>query len=187
MTVRDFMNYLIYVEHAAENLQFYLWYKDYVQRFESASTADIKLAPEWTQAMQDETVARIRKDNFEKRRAEPEAAAIFKGSDFDHKVASNVYEFKNLQPTGNPFGTPPRTPQGAADRTSVAASMTGPPSTYASTNQTHVSEAFQNAGARIPCVFCLIPLWYTVDNVVRDVANLPFQSRFSLSERKSTE
>lgn len=24
MTVRDFMNYLVYVEHAAENLQFFL-------------------------------------------------------------------------------------------------------------------------------------------------------------------
>ncbi|KAK6437152.1 hypothetical protein LTR95_006647, partial [Oleoguttula sp. CCFEE 5521] len=28
-TTRDFMNYLKYIEYSAENLQFFLWYRDY--------------------------------------------------------------------------------------------------------------------------------------------------------------
>ncbi|KAA8908640.1 hypothetical protein FN846DRAFT_653865 [Sphaerosporella brunnea] len=46
MTCRDFMSYLIYVEHCAENLQFYLWYKDYVQRFEKLPEREKELSPE---------------------------------------------------------------------------------------------------------------------------------------------
>lgn len=41
------MDYLIYVEHNAENLQFYLWYRDYVQRFEALPKAAQALSPEW--------------------------------------------------------------------------------------------------------------------------------------------
>jgi hypothetical protein len=29
------MDYLVYIEHNAENLQFFLWYKDYCKRFEA--------------------------------------------------------------------------------------------------------------------------------------------------------
>ena len=41
------MDYLVYVEHNAENLQFYLWYKDYVKRFEALSDSEKALSPEW--------------------------------------------------------------------------------------------------------------------------------------------
>lgn len=34
MTVREFMNFLQFVEHAPENLQFFLWFRDYKLRFE---------------------------------------------------------------------------------------------------------------------------------------------------------
>ncbi|KAF7870450.1 hypothetical protein EAF04_004194 [Stromatinia cepivora] len=34
MTVREFMNFLEFVEHAPENLQFFLWFRDYTLRFE---------------------------------------------------------------------------------------------------------------------------------------------------------
>lgn len=44
----DFMDYLVYVELNAENLQFYLWYKDYVNRWESeVSAGDKTLSPAW--------------------------------------------------------------------------------------------------------------------------------------------
>ncbi|UKZ47511.1 hypothetical protein TrVGV298_001730 [Trichoderma virens] len=69
MAIRDFMNYLVYVEHGAENLQFYLWFKNYEKRFAEAKTSDIALAPEWTQAMEDEVVAKARKEHFEKNEA----------------------------------------------------------------------------------------------------------------------
>lgn len=41
------MDYLIYVEYNAENLQFYLWYKDYVRRYEALAENEKALSPEW--------------------------------------------------------------------------------------------------------------------------------------------
>ncbi len=78
------MNYLIYVERSAENLQFFLWLRDYERRFAAADTADLALAPEWTRAMEDEAVARIRKTQAEKvRKMSNPAVDIFKGTDFE--------------------------------------------------------------------------------------------------------
>ena len=41
------MDYLIYVERNAENLQFYLWYVDYVRRWDQVPAKDRVLSPEW--------------------------------------------------------------------------------------------------------------------------------------------
>jgi len=84
-TIRDFMNYLLYIERSAENLQFFLWYRDYVRRFAAAKTADLALAPEWTQAMEDEAAVRVKKEHADKVRKAPRggAAGIFHGTDFD--------------------------------------------------------------------------------------------------------
>ncbi len=78
------MNYLIYVERSAENLQFLLWFRDYERRFADADTADLSLAPEWTQAMEDEVIARMKKNHADKVRKVPaEVVEIFKGTDFE--------------------------------------------------------------------------------------------------------
>jgi len=37
----------VYVEHNAENLQFFLWYRDYVRRFEALPEKERVLSPEW--------------------------------------------------------------------------------------------------------------------------------------------
>lgn len=50
--LQDFLDYLIYVSHDAENLQFYLWYKDYCKRFNTAPAWKKELAPMWTDANQ---------------------------------------------------------------------------------------------------------------------------------------
>lgn len=48
------MDYLVYVEMNAENLQFYLWYQDYVRRWENEVSANDKaLSPEWDHAAKD--------------------------------------------------------------------------------------------------------------------------------------
>jgi hypothetical protein len=39
------MDYLVYIEHSAENLQFYLWYRDYVRRWNSLPTSQRALSP----------------------------------------------------------------------------------------------------------------------------------------------
>ncbi|KAK2829840.1 hypothetical protein FQN49_007207 [Arthroderma sp. PD_2] len=64
--VVDFMNYLIYVERAAENLQFYLWYRDYIQRFAALSESHWALSPPWTEEQRKNVV---RRNNQAKERA----------------------------------------------------------------------------------------------------------------------
>jgi hypothetical protein len=41
------MDYLVYVEYNAENLQFFLWYGDYVRRFDALPEKEKVLSPEW--------------------------------------------------------------------------------------------------------------------------------------------
>ena len=93
------MNYLIYIEHAAENLQFWLWHRDYTKRFHELSPNERNLAPEWiTEQAEAEALASQSVGNVVHKNISPEAAAVFRGSDFAPRGA------------GNPFNTPPRTP-----------------------------------------------------------------------------
>jgi hypothetical protein len=46
-SLNDFLNYLIYVAHDAENLQFYLWCQDYKKRFDALPANERALSPEW--------------------------------------------------------------------------------------------------------------------------------------------
>lgn len=41
------MDYLVYVTHDAENLQFYLWMVDYFRRYSNAPKAETNLSPKW--------------------------------------------------------------------------------------------------------------------------------------------
>ena len=41
------MNYMCYVTHDAQNLQFYLWLADYFQRFQRAPLVEKRLSPKW--------------------------------------------------------------------------------------------------------------------------------------------
>jgi len=50
------MNYLKYIEHSAENLQFYLWYRSYVERFEKLPASEKVLSPEWSAAQMDNEI-----------------------------------------------------------------------------------------------------------------------------------
>ena len=98
------MNYLIYIEHAAENLQFFLWFRDYSKRFSDLPEGERRLAPEWT-VEQAEAEAMANQNNTNSTKfVSAETAAVFKGTDFAPPMSS-VVEVK-----GNPFSTPPRTP-----------------------------------------------------------------------------
>lgn len=44
------MDYLVYVSHDAENLQFYLWLQDYTKRFYAAPRPEQVLSPPWFDA-----------------------------------------------------------------------------------------------------------------------------------------
>ena len=106
------MNYLIYIEHAAENLQFFLWYRDYTKRFFELPSKEASLAPIWSAEQAEQDAQATNGAAPLKQQLSPETAAVFKGTDFAPPVAS-VTEVK-----GNPFNTPPRTPN--HDKESVA-------------------------------------------------------------------
>ncbi|ETS84273.1 hypothetical protein PFICI_02298 [Pestalotiopsis fici W106-1] len=173
MTIRDFMNYLIYIEHSAENLQFFLWYRDYVKRFDEAHTSDKPLAPEWTQAMAEETLAKIKKDAAEKRKTDPLAAELFKGTDFEGQGGETIPEGRD------PFHTPPRTP-GSDDQSTLYSSSHAP--TYRS--QAH--DTFAAVGAKQP--FTIQPFRAEVDRVIATylAADAPRQLNLSNHEHKVT-
>ncbi|OJD35255.1 regulator of g protein signaling superfamily [Diplodia corticola] len=78
-TLREFLNYLKYIELSAENLQFYLWFHDYVKRFEALSQSEKALSPEWTSEQAESEAHAAKPSN---RKSSPGTAAVFKGTTF---------------------------------------------------------------------------------------------------------
>jgi hypothetical protein len=149
LTIRDFMNYLLYKEHSAENLQFYLWHQDYVDRFSKAPASERSLAPEWTQAKEDEVWTQLQQEAHEHARKTPDVAkCVFEGTDFE--TTATVDRPVALE-SANPFATPPRTATSGSEHDSMY-----PPSTqasYGTTYRSQAGEAFAAAGVKAPCKF----------------------------------
>lgn len=181
------MNYLIYIEHSAENLQFFLWHRSYVTRFHNAKTADLVLAPEWTQEMQDEAFAKLQKDHREGLKRDPAAvAAAFKGTDFENKNSTGFSGHDGRLIMGrpspifsemgtNPFSTPPQTPLVGDVRSALGGSN-------AMSYRAHASEAFSLAGIKAPCE---LRSYWNVLTRSKHTADVQ-QSRSSPSAKKST-
>jgi len=146
-TKRDFMEYLTFVEHAAENLQFYVWHEDYVKRFKKAPESDTALAPEWTQAMEDQAWTRMQRENREKTHAKEAGvgAEIFEGTDFEKKALDTSMP---RSARNDPFTTPPRTASTDSKNPSTTNDITS-----ASTYRSQASTAFTSSGARVPCKY----------------------------------
>ncbi|MCJ1282876.1 hypothetical protein MMC26_002202 [Xylographa opegraphella] len=51
MSLKDFMDYLVYVAYDAENLQFYLWHEEYTKKFNALPEAVKCLSPKWEASM----------------------------------------------------------------------------------------------------------------------------------------
>lgn len=151
------MNYLIYIEHSAENLQFFLWHRSYVKRFHDAETVDKVLAPEWTMKMQEEAFDRLQKDHRDGLKRDPATVAVvFKGTDFEKKgsnrgLAGNDFSSLNMERPSpifsemgtNPFNTPPRTPDGEVQSTFGGSN--------AMSYRSQANEAFASANIKVPC------------------------------------
>ena len=161
------MNYLIYIEHSAENLQFYLWYRDYLRRFNELPPNERALATEWSAEQAELDAQAIQGTPGPKQRVSAETAAVFKGTDFAPPIAS-VVEVK-----GNPFHTPPRTPNGEQSRESVAPSERTWSENCSTLNanidksfQTKTAGAFQGADLKWqPCERPVISIKSTIVNV----------------------
>lgn len=101
------MNYLKYIEHAAENLQFWLWYRDYAKRFSELPPTEKCLAPEWTMEQAEAEIVPNGNPPPAPKKLSPETAAMLAGTAFALSKSSR---------RGNPFDTPPRTPMGAPEK-----------------------------------------------------------------------
>ncbi|KAI0468853.1 hypothetical protein F4859DRAFT_524019 [Xylaria cf. heliscus] len=171
-TLRDFMNYLIYIEHSAENLQFFLWYRDYIKRFNEAPASEIALAPEWTLEMNEDAMAKIQKDTAGKAKKEsPMAREIFKGTDFDKTV-----ELVHIESRGDPFSTPPGSSRG--DSVSLCGSQ-------ATTSISQTGDAFSAAGVKRP--FTIQPFRAEINRVIGTyiIDGAPRQLNLSAREQKA--
>lgn len=139
------MNYLKYIELSAENLQFFLWFRDYTKRFNDLPESEKALSAPWTDDdAEAENPARAKKLN-------PETAAVFKGTDFANENNITVTE------KSNPFFTPPRTPNGEAKRDGESFDTYDESVTSSGGKVNHTqraSGAFESAGLKWkPCKF----------------------------------
>jgi hypothetical protein len=151
------MNYLLFVEHAPENLQFFLWVRDYAKRFDEMISSDKSLSPEWTQSQQDAAVQLAREQLIAAKgfRKEP-AKALFSGTDFE-KTQICVAEPKD------PFSTPPRTADenfmgngNFFDSTKASSDENSYHASSGLSAKQLAGEAFTSAGLKEPCklIFC---------------------------------
>jgi len=108
-TVRDFMNYLKYIEHDAENLQFFLWFRGYVKQFENLPVSEKVLSPEWTLAQAENEQAGGMP--IRRKKIDPTVASVLQGTDFEDKNSKPVI----ISEKQNPFYDGARTPSSDDD------------------------------------------------------------------------
>lgn len=141
------MDYVKYIEHSSENLQFFLWHRDYIARWETLQVSEKVLAPAWTPNLADSDALSL----FRPKRVPPQIMDVLKNTDFvDH-------------PKGpvDPFYTPPKAGsfEDKHDVQSVYGSSFGDDKTLLSSNASGyriaADHAFEDAGMKWkPCLYC---------------------------------
>ncbi|PGG95883.1 hypothetical protein AJ80_09901 [Polytolypa hystricis UAMH7299] len=104
-TVRDFMNYLLYIERAAENLQFFLWYKDYARRFSLIPENQRELSGAWDEKTPLGTDTRLNKPKTLRSPPCIDVVSINEGTTQDLSQQTTAHAY-------SPFSTPPRSAHG---------------------------------------------------------------------------
>lgn len=135
------MEFLKYIEHSAENLQFYLWYKDYEQRFNKLQESERILSPEWTKE-QDEAEVNNYRQQLKKKSLAAEAQDI--ASNQGLAIPADAINEKSA----NPFKDDASGDKSSMDSSS-SGRRSGPQSMSTRTNYSRTAEqAFEDAGAR---------------------------------------
>lgn len=93
------MNYLKYIEHSAENLQFYLWYRDYSERWERLQNSDKALAPVWTTTLAESEMNAS--SPMRPKKMPAQITEMLKNTDFEDRPKANTDRI-------DPFNTPPK-------------------------------------------------------------------------------
>lgn len=130
------MNYLKYIERSAENLQFFLWYRDYCARFGQLPDYEKRLSPEWTKTDAEIIV------KPGPRKASVAITELFKDTTF-------ADEKSPITDRVDPFNTPPISPSfddssSSIDRTTLGTTIASP--------EPSSERAFDSAGVKLmPC------------------------------------
>jgi len=101
------MDFLLYIELSAENLQFYLWYRDYIKRFSELPEKERQLVPIWTPEKAEKAEKEMLAAKKEKSMAKitVETAEILKGTDFDPRAKITGSDNRNpFKSSPSPFG-----------------------------------------------------------------------------------
>lgn len=94
------MNYLKYIEHDAENLQFFLWARAYVAKFNALPESERKLSPVWTQEQYDADGAGQAPPRPVK--VSPDTAAAMKGTGLENAPKiTEILDEKNSSTSGS--------------------------------------------------------------------------------------
>ena len=95
------MDYLVYVAHDAETLQFYLWLQDYTKRYNDLRKEEQALSPEWrhTVAMTEERKPRVKA-----------SVASFGNIDIEKANGSDVRMSQLVPGSKELFADPPMSP-----------------------------------------------------------------------------
>jgi hypothetical protein len=142
------MDFLKYIEHSAENLQFYMWFKDYIKRFEDLPATERVLCPEWTQAQEEAEVTNYR-NKLKEKPLSVEANAILRGQELAPVPVSSQSDKRN------PFGdsqTDSDEKRSLESDESPRSRGTGTVGTLKTNHSKDASTAFEDAGCKFqPC------------------------------------
>ena len=170
------MNYLKYIEYSAENLQFYLWYKDYSARFDQLPASEKVLAPEWTRAKAEAEAAGNTSTTKVSKQSNAQVNEVLKDTDFADGKPKNMIE------SADPFGTPDKTPSLEVKRDGLSeyGSSTCEKTTASSaTHRSMADNAFDEAGMKWKPCTQLLRLF------IRVTVLMPLQSPCSRTETRS--
>ena len=135
------MNYLKYIEHAPENLQFFLWLRQYTEKFEALPQSERALSPEWTTTMAESGKLGPESKN-RPLKVSADTVAALKGTGLDSTPRITEIE------KPNPFGTPERSPSEETDRApmSLSSSQNDRSSAWMSMHTTSTQDTKKRAG-----------------------------------------
>lgn len=172
------MNYLKYIEHDAENLQFFLWFRDYCERFENLPASEKDLSPEWTTSKAEADAQGAQPTR--RKKVNPMIASVLRGTDFADGIAQPVDMEKR-----DPFHDPSRTPSSEERRELTTASdygssFDGDEKTLASSHAMgrRADEAFEEAGMKWkPCRCHGVPFSSQYSDSSQSLHNLSVKRR----------
>ncbi|KAK6532585.1 hypothetical protein TWF281_006768 [Arthrobotrys megalospora] len=102
-SISDLLNYLRFIEHSPEHLEFYLWHEDYTKRFDALSAEEKARSPTWTftkggipASGYGSAVSTLRSDSTGSR-----------GSSFDDKDNLSTYNSKKPSLVSEEFSSQP--------------------------------------------------------------------------------